>query len=99
MNPVNGSRVGPVGLEPTTNGLKVRRTPYPLVSWNRVLRGRIGVFGPAKPRFVSSPAVLSPPRRLQFGLHESSRGRVTSWDSEKAESQGDSRWRKACAVW
>jgi hypothetical protein len=37
---------------------------------------------------VSSPAVLSPPRRLQIGLHESSRGCVTYWDSEKAESHG-----------
>ena len=77
-----------MGIEPTTFGLKVRRTPSPLASWNRVLRGRIGILGPAKPLFMSSPAVLSPPRRSQIGLHESSRGRVTYWDSEKAESHG-----------
>ena len=63
------SRVGPVGLEPTTNGLKVRRTPFPSVSSCRVLRGNSRDSEPAKSRFMSSRAVLFPSRRLQIGLH------------------------------
>jgi len=63
------SEVGPEGIEPSTFGLKVRRTPFPSVSSCRVVRGNSRDTEPAEPRFVSSRAVLFPCRRLQIGLH------------------------------
>ena len=60
--------VGPVGIEPTTFGLKVRRTPFPSVSCDRVLRRNSRAFGSSSPPFMSSYAVLSPHSGLQIGL-------------------------------
>ena len=61
--------MGPVGLEPTSNGLKVGRTMLRFVSSGRVLRGGSGVFRLLRSPPVPSGAVLIPGLRLQTGLH------------------------------
>jgi len=61
--------VGPVGLEPTTNGLKVRRTLLRPVSSCGLLCCVVRLFGPASVQVVSSRVLLLRPVRLHFGLH------------------------------
>ena len=50
-----------LGIEPTTFGLKVRRTPYPSVSRCHVLRGIAGVPAPLRRRSHSPLRGVSPP--------------------------------------
>ncbi len=65
--------MGPVGIEPTTFGLKVRLTLWPFVSSGGRLRGRTRVFSRIEVPFVSSFVALCHSVRLQIGLHSSAR--------------------------
>jgi len=61
--------VGPVGLEPTTNGLKDCRRWLRLVSSRVFPWGETRQIGRSVVRLVSFCVLPLPPVRLQIGLH------------------------------